>query len=223
VNSNLYRLMYKEEWYILAYERIKSAPGNLTPGSDGKTIDGFSMRMIQNIIEERRTEQFQFKPVRTVYIPKPNGKKRKLGIPSTRDKIVQEVIRLILACIYDSPNGPYFSATSHGFRPNRSCHTALREMRGKWPAMNWFVEGDIPSCFDAIDHGVLVRVLRKKIRDERFLNLICKLLRAGYLDLREARQDSLAGTPQGGLASPILANVYGRLFGRMGTVASMRP
>jgi group II intron reverse transcriptase/maturase len=200
--------MYKEELYILAYERIKSAPGNLTPGSDGKTIDGFSMRMIQNIIEEMRTEQFQFKPVRTVYIPKPNGKKRKLGIPSTRDKIVQEVIRLILECIYDSPNGPYFSDTSHGFRPNRSCHTALREMRGKWPAMNWFVEGDIQSCFDAIDHGVLVRVLRKKIRDERFLNLIWKLLRAGYLDLREARQDSLAGTPQGGLASPILANVY---------------
>ena len=200
--------MYKEELYILAYERIKSAPGNLTPGSDGKTIDGFSMRMIQNIIEEMRTEQFQFKPVRTVYIPKPNGKKRKLGIPSTRDKIVQEVIRLILECIYDSPDGPYFSDTSHGFRPNRSCHTALREMRGKWPAMNWFVEGDIQSCFDAIDHGVLVRVLRKKIRDERFLNLIWKLLRAGYLDLREARQDSLAGTPQGGLASPILANVY---------------
>jgi len=106
VNENLYRLMYKEDVYILAYERIKSAPGNMTPGSDGKTIDGFSMSMIQNIIQEMRTEQFQFKPVRTVYIPKANGKKRKLGIPSTRDKIVQEVIRLILEGIYDSPHGP---------------------------------------------------------------------------------------------------------------------
>ncbi len=200
--------MYKEDLYILAYERIKSAPGNMTPGSDGATIDGTSMKMIHTIIQEMRTEQFQFKPVRTVYIPKANGKKRKLGIPSTRDKIVQEVIRLILECIYDSPKGPYFHETSHGFRPERSCHTALREIRGKWPAINWFLEGDIQSCFDAIDHGVLVTLLHKKIRDERFLNLIWKLLRAGYLDLQEARQNNLAGTPQGGLASPILANVY---------------
>lgn len=103
VNDNLYRLTYKEDLYILAYERIKSAPGNMTPGSDGKTIDGFSLSMIQRIIQDLRTEQFQFKPVRTVYIPKANGKKRKLGIASTRDKIVQEVIRLILECIYDSP------------------------------------------------------------------------------------------------------------------------
>jgi len=208
INDHLYRLMYKEDLYILAYERIKSAPGNMTPGSDGKTIDGISMSMIQNIIQEMRTEQFQFKPVRTVYIPKANGKKRKLGIPSTRDKIVQEVIRLILEGIYDSPHGPYFHETSHGFRPDRSCHTALREIRGKWPALNWFLEGDIQACFDAIDHSVLVSLLRKKMRDERFLNLIWKLLRAGYLDLQEARHDSLAGTPQGGLASPILANVY---------------
>jgi len=200
--------MYKEDLYIIAYERIKSAPGNLTPGSDKRTIDGFSLNTIHEIIQEMRTEQFQFKPVRTIYIPKSNGKKRKLGIPSTRDKIVQEVIRTILECIYDSPKGPYFHETSHGFRPNHSGHTALREIRGKWPALNWFLEGDIQSCFDAIDHGILVNLLRKKIRDERFLNLIWKLLRAGYLDLREARHDSLAGTPQGGLASPILANVY---------------
>jgi retron-type reverse transcriptase len=202
VNTKLYRLLYKEELYLVGYERIKSAPGNLTPGSDGETIDGFSLKAIRQIIQEMRTERFQFKPVRTVYLPKPNGKMRKLGIPSTRDKIVQEVIRLILECIYDSPSGPYFHETSHGFRPNRSCHTALREIRGKWSATNWFVEGDVQACFDEIDHGVLVNVLRKKLRDERFLNLIWKLLRAGYLDLREGRKDSLAGTPQGGLATP---------------------
>lgn len=200
--------MYKEDLYIIAYERIKSAPGNMTPGADGNTIDGFSMNMIHQIIQEMRTEQFQFKPVRTVYIPKPNGKKRKLGIPSTRDKIVQEVIRTILECIYESPNGPYFYETSHGFRPNRSCHTALREIRGKWPAINWFLEGDIQACFDAIEHVTLVQLLCKKVQDERFLHLIWKLLRAGYLDLQEARQESLAGTPQGGVVSPILANVY---------------
>jgi group II intron reverse transcriptase/maturase len=208
VNDDLYRLMYKEDLYIIAYERIKSKPGNMTPGTDGETLDGWSLEAIQAIIHEMRNEQFQFKPVRTVYISKPNGKMRKLGIPSTRDKVVQEVIRMILEAIYDSPYGPYFRETSHGFRPRRSCHTALREIRVKWAAANWFVEGDIRACFDEIDHSTLVSLLRRKIKDERFLNLIWKLLRAGYLDLSGERKDSLAGTPQGGLVSPILANIY---------------
>ena len=218
VNDDLYRLMYKEDLYILAYERIKSKPGNMTPGTDGETIDGWSLEKIQTIIREMRTETFQFKPVRTEYIPKPNGKMRKLGIPSTQDKIVQEAIRLILETIYDSPYGPYFRDTSHGFRANRSCHTALREIRGKWSATNWWIEGDIRACFDEINHKTLVNLLRKKIRDERFLNLIWKLLRAGYLDIQGERKDSLAGSPQGGIVSPILANAYGRLFGRKGIV-----
>ena len=208
VNDDLYRLMYKEELYIIAYERIKSKPGNMTPGTDGQTIDGWSLEEIHKIIEEMRSEQFQFKPVRIEYIPKSNGKMRKLGISSARDKIVQEAIRLILEAIYDSPYGPYFLDTSHGFRPKRSCHTALREIRGKWAATNWFVEGDIQACFDDIEPKILVNLLRKKIKDERFLNLIWKLLRAGYLDLQGERKDSLAGTPQGNIASPILANVY---------------
>jgi group II intron reverse transcriptase/maturase len=208
VNEELYRLMYKEDLYIIAYERIKSAPGNMTPGTDGATIDGFSLEIIRKTIQEMRTEQFQFKPVRVTYIPKPNGKMRKLGIPSTRDKIVQEVIRMILECIYDSPYGAYFQETSHGFRPNHSCHTALRPIRATWTATNWFLEGDIQACFDMIDHTTLEHILRKKIQDERFLNLIWKLLRAGYLDLQGTQQNSLAGTPQGGIVSPILSNVY---------------
>jgi group II intron reverse transcriptase/maturase len=209
VNDALYRLMYKEDLYIVAYERIKSKPGNMTPGTDGETLDGWSLQKTQKIITEMRSEQFQFKPVRTEYIPKFNSNKmRKLGIPSTRDKVVQEVMRMILEAIYDSPYGPYFRETSHGFRPNRSCHTALREIRGKWAATNWFVEGDIQACFDEIDHHILVGLLRRKIKDERFLNLIWKLLRAGYFDMRGQRQDSLAGTPQGGIVSPILMNVY---------------
>lgn len=208
VNDDLYRLMYKEDLYIVAYERIKSKPGNMTEGTDGMTMDGFSLDAIQGIIQAMRTEHFHFKPVRTVYLPKPNGKMRKLGIPSTRDKVVQEVIRLILDAIYDSPRGAYFHEASHGFRPQRSCHTALREIRGKWAATNWYIEGDVHACFDSVDHGVLVSLLRQKIADERFLNLIWKLLRAGYLDVRGGRGDSVAGTPQGSLASPILANVY---------------
>jgi len=201
INDDLYRLMYKEDLYIAAYERIKSQPGNMTPGTDGMTLDGWSLTTIRAIIQEMQTEQFQFKPVRTVYIPKANGKMRKLGIPSTRDKVVQEVMHMILEAIYDSPYGPYFHDTSHGFRPNRSCHTALQEIRGKWAATNWFIEGDIQACFDEIEHGTLVNLLRKKIKDERFINLIWKLLRAGYLDLRGAQRDSLAGTPQGGIGA----------------------
>ena len=208
VNEDVYRLMYKEDLYILAYERIKSKPGNMTPGTDEETLDGFSLEAIREIIQEMRTEQFRFKPVRTTFIPKTNGKMRKLGIPCVRDKIVQEVMHMILEAIYDSPHGPYFQETSHGFRPNRSCHTALREFRGKWTAMNWLIEGDIRACFDELDLHVLVTLLQKKIQDQRFLNLIWKLLKAGYMDLHGTKRESLIGSPQGSLVSPILANVY---------------
>src|SRR5207302_9540541 len=108
VNHDVYRLMYKEDLYMLAYERIKSKPGNMTPGTDEETLDGFSLEAIREIIQEMRTEQFRFKPVRTICIPKANGKMRKLGIPCVRDKIVQDVIHMILEAIYDSPHGPYF-------------------------------------------------------------------------------------------------------------------
>ncbi|GLV54965.1 reverse transcriptase [Dictyobacter sp. S3.2.2.5] len=208
VNNDLYRLMFKEDLYIIAYERIKSKPGNMTPGTDGETIDGFSLSTVREIIEAMRSESFRFQPVRQSFIPKANGKMRKLGIPSAKDKIVQQAIYTILEAIYDSPQTPYFCETSHGFRPNHSCHTALREIREAWSAVNWFIEGDIRSCFDEVDHQTLVSILRKKIKDERFLNLIWKLLNAGYMDLHGARKDSLVGTPQGSIASPILANVY---------------
>jgi group II intron reverse transcriptase/maturase len=208
INGELYRLLYRVDLYVLAYERIKSKPGNMTPGTDGETLDGFSLETIQTIIQEMRTEQFRFKPVRTTFIPKANGTMRKLGIPCVRDKVVQEALRLILEAIYDSPSGACFRETSHGFRPNRSCHTALREFRGKWSAVNWLIEGDIRACFDELNHAVLVNVLRKKIRDERFLNLIRKLLNAGYMDLHGRKKESLIGSPQGGILSPILANAY---------------
>ena len=208
VNHDVYRLMYREDLYIIAYERIKSKPGNMTPGTDEETLDGFSLQMIRGIIQDMRTEQFHFKPVRQQFIPKSNGKMRKLGIPCVRDKIVQEVMRMILEAIYDSPHGSSFSDASHGFRPNRSCHTALEEFRGKWVGMNWFIEGDIRACFDELEHHTLITILQKKIQDQRFLNLIWKLLNAGYMDLHGEKKESLIGSPQGGLISPILANVY---------------
>jgi len=208
VNQGLYKLLLDKDMYVLAYERMKSKPGNMTPGTDGDTLDGFSMAQLEKLIETMRDESYQCKPVRTAYIPKSNGKLRKLGIPSTRDKLVQEVVMLILEAVYDSPEGPYFLENSHGFRNSKSCHSALREIQRKWSGVSWFLEGDIASCFDDIDHEILVKLIERKVSDQRFINLIWKILKAGYMDLDGTRRDSLAGTPQGGIASPILANIY---------------
>jgi len=208
INQKLYKLMLNPELYVVAYEKIKSEPGNMTPGTDNETIDGFSLELIEGLIQEMQTEQYQCKPVRRTLIPKSNGKMRKLGIPSIRDKVVQEVMRLILEAVYDSPHGSHFKDTSHGFRRERSCHSALKDIQRRWTGVNWFLEGDIKSCFDDIDHEILIKILREKITDERFLNLVRKILSAGYQDLDGIRKDSLAGTPQGGIVSPILANVY---------------
>ncbi|MGZ3644908.1 MAG: reverse transcriptase domain-containing protein [Ktedonobacteraceae bacterium] len=208
VNDDLYRLMLRKDMYVLAYERLKSIPGNMTPGTDDETLDGFSEEEIGKIIAQMKDESYQCRPVRESFIPKANGKLRRLGIPCPRDKIVQEVVRIILEAVYDSPHGPYFSEHSYGFRRGKSVHGALKEVQKKWSGVIWLVEGDIQSCFDDIDHHTLVDVLRKKIKDERFIALIWKFLKAGYQDLERARHDSLAGTPQGGIASPILANIY---------------
>jgi group II intron reverse transcriptase/maturase len=207
INDRLYGLI-KEDMLIVAYERLKSQPGNMTPGSDDETLDGFALRTIKVLGEQLRTEKYQPKLVRTTYIPKGNGKMRKLGIPSPKDKVVQEAVRMILEAVYDSPHGAYFSDSSHGFRRNHSCHTALKEIQKGWSGVAWFIEGDISQCFDDIDHETLIEILRRKIKDERFLSLVKKFLRAGYLDVDRVLKNSLAGTPQGGIISPLLSNVY---------------
>jgi retron-type reverse transcriptase len=154
VNSDLYRLLYRPELFEVAYQRIKSSPDNMTAGTDGTTLDGFSFQVIADLIDSFRDESFQFKPAKRVFIPKTNGKMRPLGIASPRDKVVQESIRMILEAIYDSPHGAYFRDSSHGFRPNRSCHTALREFSNQWTGVTWIIEGDIKACFDEIDRQV---------------------------------------------------------------------
>jgi group II intron reverse transcriptase/maturase len=207
VNLDLYRLLYRPELYEVTYQRIKSKPGNMTAGSDGTTLDGFSTQVITDLIASLKDESFRFKPARRVHIPKADGKRRPLGVPSPRDKVVQEALRTILEAIYDSPRGAYFLDSSHGFRPNRGCHTALRDFSDHWSGVTWIIEGDIKSCFDEIDHHTLVNLLRRKVADGRFLNLIWKALRAGYLWGQE-RRDTLTGSPQGSVISPILANIY---------------
>lgn len=201
--ERLYRNLFNKEFYILAYARLAPKVGNMTKGTSEITIDGFSMKRIENLISQMRNEKYQPNPVRRVYIPKSNGKQRPLGIPTFEDKLVQEVIRMILEAIYDKT----FSKSSHGFRPNKSCHTALAEIQVKFTGAKWFVEGDIASFFDNINHHILIKLLCKKIKDERFIRLIWKFLRAGYLEEWKYHK-TFSGSPQGGIISPILSNIY---------------
>jgi group II intron reverse transcriptase/maturase len=201
--SELYRQMFNPAMYLLAYGRIYSNQGAMTPGACGETADGMSEAMIDQIIELMRFERYRFAPARRVYIPKKNGTLRPLGIPSWRDKLTGEVVRLILEAVYE----PVFSSWSHGFRKGRGCHTALRQVRDAWTGTVWFIEGDISDCYGSVDHEILMRILAEKIEDQRFLRLIRGMLRAGYLEDWEFR-DTLSGTPQGGVVSPVLSNIY---------------
>ncbi|MFE3895373.1 reverse transcriptase/maturase family protein, partial [Priestia sp. YIM B13480] len=201
--KRLYRNLYNPEFYYIAYQKIYAKQGNMTQGVDGKTIDGMSLKRIDDLIEALKTESYQPKPVKRVYIPKKNGKRRPLGIPSMDDKLIQEVVRMILESIYEGT----FSKSSHGFRPNRSCHTALMEIKKLFDGTRWFIEGDIESFFDNINHHKLISILRRRIQDEKFINLIWKFLRAGYLEVWEYHKTH-SGSPQGGIISPILANIY---------------
>ena len=201
--ERLYRYLFSEEMFAVAYQRIYAKQGNMTPGTDGKTIDEMSLERIERLIVSLKDESYQPHPARRVYIPKKNGKKRPLGIPSFEDKLVQEVVRLLLEAIYEG----HFEGTSHGFRPHRSCHTALGMIQKSFAGAKWFIEGDIKGFFDNIDHNVLISILRERISDERFLRLIRKFFNAGYVEDWKYNK-TYSGTPQGGIVSPILANIY---------------
>ena len=201
--ERLYRYLFSEEMFAVAYQRIYAKQGNMTPGTDGKTIDEMSLERIERLIVSLKDESYQPHPARRVYIPKKNGKKRPLGIPSFEDKLVQEVVRLLLEAIYEG----HFEGTSHGFRPHRSCHTALGMIQKSFAGAKWFIEGDIKGFFDNIDHNVLINILRERISDERFLRLIRKVLNAGYVEDWKYNK-TYSGTPQGGIISPVLANIY---------------
>ena len=201
--EGIYRLLYNRNLYLRAYGHLYSNQGAMTKGTTSETVDGMSLAKIDRLIEQLRYERFRWTPVRRVNLPKPNGGTRPLGIPTWTDKLLQEVIRMILEAYYE----PQFSDRSHGFRPDRGCHTALSEVVTHWTGVRWFVEGDIKGCFDNIDHEVLLSVLGEKLHDNRFLRLLKYLLKAGYLeDWKYGR--TLSGTPQGGVVSPILSNIY---------------
>ena len=201
--ERLYRILFNEELFYVAYQKIASNGGSTTKGSDGRSIDEMSLARIETLIASLKDESYQPHPSRRVHIPKKNGKMRPLGIPAFEDKLVQEVVRMILEAIYEG----HFETTSHGFRPKRSCHTALLHIQKTFNGAKWFIEGDIKGFFDNIDHDVLVQILRERISDDRFIRLIRKFLKAGYVE-DWTFHNTYSGTPQGGIVSPILANIY---------------
>lgn len=201
--TRLYRYLLRPDLYHIAYQKLYSNNGAATKGVDDDTADGYSEEKVRKIILSLADESYMPKPSRRTYIRKANGKLRPLGIPTFTDKLVQEVLRMALEAVYE----PIFLECSHGFRPNRSCHTALKDAKHMFHGTRWFVEGDIKGCFDNIDHNVLVNVIRKKIKDARLIKLIYKFLKAGYIE--EWRyNNTYSGTPQGGIISPLLANIY---------------
>lgn len=203
--TRLYRYMLRSDLYFLAYKNLYANNGAATKGANDDTADGFSEAKIANIIQRLADETYQPTPVRRTYIKKKNNpkKKRPLGIPTFTDKLVQEVLRMVLEAVYE----PVFLPVSHGFRPKRSCHTALKSLKMEFNGMRWFVEGDIKGCFDNIDHSVLVGLIHSKIKDARLIKLIYKFLKAGYLEDWKYHK-TYSGTPQGGIISPLLANIY---------------
>jgi group II intron reverse transcriptase/maturase len=206
---DLFHLLYDKDWLRLAHDYVKQNAGSITAGCDGINLSTFDEELesnLQRLIEELKSERFEPQPVRRVYITKPNGKVRPLGIPSIRDRIVQEALRMILEPIYEAD----FSQYSFGFRPNRCTMDAIKCVM--WSAQEgkkcfWIVEGDISSYFDTINHRRLIKILRRRIKDEKIIRLIWKFLRAGVMEGHLFR-DTKLGTPQGGIISPLLANIY---------------
>jgi group II intron reverse transcriptase/maturase len=202
--THVYRMLFNPELYLHAYGKIYRNKGAMTKGATAETVDTMSLSTIKAIIELLRYERYRWTPVRRIYIEKKHSKKlRPLGMPSWSDKLLQEVLRLILSAYFE----PQFSSHSHGFRPNRGCHTALSESYHQWVGTTYFIEGDIAACFDSLDHTVMMNTLREKIHDGRFLRLIETLLVAGYLEDWRYHK-TLSGCPQGSILSPVLANVY---------------
>ena len=203
VFTRLYRYMLRSDLYYAAYQNLYANNGASTQGVNDDTADGFGEEKIQKIIKSLADESYTPNPARRTYIKKANGKMRPLGIPTFTDKLVQEVLRMILESVYE----PVFLNCSHGFRTNRSCHTALKSLKKEFTGIRWFVEGDIKGCFDNIDHQTLVRVINRKIKDARLIKLIYKLLKAGYMEDWNYHK-TYSGTPQGGIISPLFANIY---------------
>jgi group II intron reverse transcriptase/maturase len=203
ISVGCYSSLLSPKIYKIAYDKIKSKKGNTTPGADKQTLDGIGLAWIEKIIGDMKDRSFQFRPAVRKYIPKPNGKLRPLGIPTPKDKVVQQAMRLIIEPLFE----PEFLNSSHGFRPHRSAHSALKEIKS-WTGITWMIEGDIKGCFDNVNHHKLEQLLKLRIKDQNLIALYWKAVSAGYVNNGTLEPHSLTGVPQGGVLSPLLSNVY---------------
>lgn len=213
--ENLSGFLRNLDLWILAYAKLMANPGSMTAGLDGQTIDGTSIKKVVMLKDAVLDGSFEWGGIKRVYIPKPipsgdrlfvpgKTEKRPLGVPCFQDRIVQEVLRMLLEPIFES----CFSARSHGFRPGRSAHTALRTIKRDMKAPMWFIEGDISKFFDRVNHNILSSLIQKKVRDKKVLKLIRTGLNAKIHMPNGLEISSDMGTPQGGVLSPLLSNIY---------------
>jgi len=205
--NNLYGFLHNEYMLWLAYEKIKGNKGSLTEGVDGITLDGLTSVWIEETCQMLYEGEFEINPIKRIYVPKPGKKvKRPIGIPPIMLRIIQEVIRMILSVIYE----PVFEKSNYnyGFRPSKSPQDAIERLRwGSNKGMTTAIEGDIKGAYDNVNQKVLLKILRKRIQDKKFLAFLEQMFRSGLIDMGKY-QDTLLGVPQGGIASPILFNIY---------------
>ena len=203
--NNLTSILSNKNFLISCYQNIKSNPGNMTKSLDKEDLDGIRFTWFEEVSNSFRKGSFNFKPSRRTYIQKLDGKLRPITIPSPRDKIVQEGMRILLDAVFEKN----FRASSHAFRAQRGCHTALNQIKMKYGKVNWLIEGDVQQQYPSIDHNILVDLLREKIQDEPFIDLIYKYMRVGYGEKHTDKiNPTKIGLAQGGLISPVLSNIY---------------
>jgi RNA-directed DNA polymerase len=215
---SLWNNIVSEAWLTQAWEEIRKNQGSQTPGIDRRTGEDMNLDRIRLLSKRLHEGTYRPKSVRRVYIPKSNGKLRPLGIPTIEDRLVQQALRMVLEPVFEAD----FLPCSHGFRQGHSPHTALRDVARMYPRVSWVIEGDIVGCFDNIPHNGLMKTVARRIMDGKILSLVSAFLKVGYMENWQFHTTH-SGTPQGGIVSPLLCNIFGRLFGRKGTVASMLP
>lgn len=189
---------------VTAYEQIKSNPGNMTKGADEVTLDGIDLDYLKNVQSKLKAGKYEFSPARRIQIPKPGkNETRPLTIASPREKIVQKAILQIMEILYENK----FLDSSHGFRPARGTHTAMRQLEAKFQTVQYIIEADFSKAFDTFDHEILMNIIKEEVKCQKTLSLIKSGLKAGYFELGELHNNLMVGTPQGSILSPLLCNI----------------